>query len=226
MNSLQRSRLARGSALVASLVAAGCAAGSSSGALGQAHVSADCPSADLTCAGTGLDGPLAVGGSATLQVMLTFQGAATPPTRLVSSHPDVLAVSGTSALGMAAGSATLLVMLAAEDTVIDFLHVWVAAPDRVAVELFSADGTDLGEAQTGAQLLAGEALVLAPRLYARGQQLVGEVDATWSSDTDVVTLLREPTGGRTRVVARQPGAATVTVQAGGLSATLDVEVLP
>jgi hypothetical protein len=207
------------------LAGAGCAVGSGGG-LGQADVSADCPSAELTCIAQGLDGPLAVGAAVRVNVNVAFQGAATPPTRLVSSHPDILTVEGSSVRGAAEGNATLLIMLADEDAVIDFLHVWVAAPDQLAVGVFSREGLDLGEALGSAELLPGEDLVLAARLYARGQRLVGDAEAAFSADSDVVTLLREPTSGRTRVVARTPGHATVTVQANGLVAGLELEVLP
>ena len=75
-------------------------------------------------------------------------------------------------------------------------------------------------------MLPGDELVLAARLYARGQRLIGDAEATFSTDSDVVTLLREPTSGRTRVVARTPGHATVTAQANGLVTGMELEVLP
>src|SRR5215211_6302130 len=109
-------------AVFTALAGAGCASGSEGG-LGQAGVSSDCPSEDLTCIAQGLDGPLAVGAAVRVNVIVTFQGAATPPTRLVSSHLDILAVEGSSVRGIAEGNATLLIMLADEDVVIDFLHV-------------------------------------------------------------------------------------------------------
>jgi hypothetical protein len=204
---------------------AGCGSGSE-GALGQADVSSDCPSADLTCIAQGLDGPLAVFAAVRVNVILAFQGAATPKTRLISSHPEILTVEGSSVRGAAEGNATLLIMLADEDVVLDFLHVWVAAPDQLTLGLFSKEGRDLGEALGSAELLPGEDLVLAARFYARGQKLLGDAEATFSTDSDVVTLLREPTSGRTRVVARTPGHATITVQANGLVTGLELEVKP
>lgn len=224
---------ARISSVALMLLVAGCAAGSD-GALGQAHVSADCPAEELTCVASGLDGPLALGAQAKLNVMLAFQGAATPPTELRSSHPNVLAVDGDRVRGAASGHASLLILLAGDGTaqpsvppsVIDFMHVWVEAPDRVALTLFSPDGRDLGEAIAGAELLPGESLLLAPRLYARGQRLLGEAEATWTTSSDAITLLREPTAGRTRAVARKPGTAIVSVETGGFTATLALEVKP
>ena len=62
---------------------------------------------------------------------------------------------------------------------------------------------------TGAELLTGEVLLLAARLYGRGQKLLGDTQAAFALDSDVVTLLRESTSGRTRVVARKPGQATI-----------------
>jgi len=207
----------------AALAVASCGNGSE-GALGQAHLSADCPAQDLTCVAQGLDGPLAVGAAARINVVQAFPGSATPPTRLVSSHPDVLAVDGDLVRGATSGRATLLVMLADEDAVIDFMHVWVTAADRLALSVFTSDGRELGEVVTGAELLTGEDLVLSARLYARGQKLLGDSQAVFAIDSDVVTLLREPTSGRTRVVARKPGQATITVTAGGLATTLALEV--
>lgn len=214
-----------GAFAAAALTVASCNSGSE-GALGQAHLSADCPSQDLSCIAQGLDGPLAVGAAARINVIQAFPGSATPPTRLVSSHPDVLAVDGDVVHGATAGRVTLLVMLADEDAVIDFMHVWVTAADRLALSAFTSDGRELGEVVTGAELLTGEDLVLAARLYGRGQKLLGDTQAAFAIDSDVVTLLREATSGRTRVVARKPGLATITVTAGGLATTLAVEVKP
>jgi hypothetical protein len=207
------------------LTASSCGEGTP-GALGQAHLSADCPAEDLSCVAQGLDGPLAVGATARINVVLAFQGAATPPTRLVSSHPEILAVDGENVRGAASGNVTLLLMLNDEDTVVDFMHVWVTEADRLALSVFTPDGRELGEVVTGAELLTGEDLVLAASLYGRGQKLLGNTGATFAADSDVVTLLREPTSGRTRVVARKPGQATITVTAGGLATSLLVEVKP
>jgi hypothetical protein len=218
-------RLLLGTLVAATATAASCGEGSE-GALGQAHLSADCPSEDLTCMVQGLDGPLAVGASARIAVVLAYQGAATPPTRFVSSHPDILVVDGDNVRGGAGGNATLLIMLNDEDTVIDFMHVWVVAPDRLALSVFTTDGSELGEVVTGAELLPGEELVLDASLYAGGQKLLGHSEATFATDSDVVTLLREPTSGRTRVVARKAGQATIAVTASGLATSLSVEVKP
>ena len=218
-------RLSFAAFAAAALAVWGCGGGSP-GALGQAHLSSDCPSQDLTCVVQGLDGPLAVGAAARINVALAFQGAATPPTRLVSSHPDILTVDGDSVRGAADGRVTLLVMLGDKDAVVDFMHVWVTAADRLALSVFTSDGRELGEVVTGAELLPGEDLVLAARLYAQGQKLLGDTQAAFATDSDVVTLLREPTSGRTRMVARRPGQATITVTAGGLTTTLAVEVKP
>jgi len=218
-------RLLLGTVVAAIVTASSCGEGSP-GALGQAHLSADCPSEDLSCVAQGLDGPLAVGATARINVVLAFQGAATPPTRLVSSHPEILTVDGDNVRGTANGNVTLLMMLNDEDTVIDFMHVWVSDADRIALSIFTPDGRELGEVVTGAELLTGEDLVLDATLYARGQKLLGHSEATFEADSDVVTLLREPTSGRTRVVARKPGQATVTVTASGLATSLSVEVKP
>jgi hypothetical protein len=218
-------RLLLGTVVAATVTASSCGEGSP-GALGQAHLSADCPSEDLSCVAQGLDGPLAVGATARINVVLAFQGAATPPTRLVSSHPEILTVDGDNVRGTANGNVTLLMMLNDEDTVIDFMHVWVSDTDRIALSIFTPDGRELGEVVTGAELLTGEDLVLDATLYARGQKLLGHSEATFEADSDVVTLLREPTSGRTRVVARKPGQATVTVTASGLATSLSVEVKP
>ena len=176
-----------GAFAAAALTVASCNSGSE-GALGQAHLSADCPSQDLSCIAQGLDGPLAVGAAARINVI---QGCrlATPPTRLVSSHPDVLAVDGDVVHGATAGRVTLLVMLADEDAVVDFIHVWVTAADRLALSAFTSDGRELGEVVTGAELLTGEDSVLAARLYGRGQKLLGDTQAAFAVDSDVVTLL-------------------------------------
>lgn len=207
------------------LTTVGCSGGSE-GALGQAHVSADCASEDLTCIARGLDGPLAAGASAEIDVVLGFQGAATPTIRLVSSHPEILTVEGSRVQGTSVGNATLLITLGEEDSVVDFMHVWVAEPDRLAIGVHSPEGRELGEATDRAELLPGESLVLAPRLYARGQPLLGEPTPSWTADSDVVTLLREPSGGRIRAVARRAGTALIAVESAGRIAQLTLEVKP
>src|SRR5262245_39220731 len=111
----------------------------SPGALGQAGVSSDCPHSDVACVVQGLDGPVAVGGAVKLHVAVQFQGAATPVTTLLSSHPAVLAAEGGTVRGMSPGLATLLILLGGSETVVDFLHVWVAAPDRLALHILSDD---------------------------------------------------------------------------------------
>jgi hypothetical protein len=196
------------------------------GGLGQAHVSTNCPSEDLTCIVQGLEGPLAVGGTAQLNAQLEFQGSAPVPTELRSSHPGIFSVDGNRVLGKTVGHGSLLIMLANQESVVDFMHLWVVVPDRLALVLFTPDGRELGEALDGAELLPGESLLLASRFGARGQRLVGDPDATWTTDSDVVTLLREPTSARMRAVARKPGVATISVGAGALTSQLRLEVKP
>src|SRR5947208_2033887 len=83
----------------------------------------------------------------------------------------------------------------------------------------SAEGIDLGASPTSVELLAGDAFTLTPRLFARNQPLLGSAATDWTVDSDAVTLLREVTaaGERVRLVARQPGPATVTATQGALA---------
>jgi hypothetical protein len=214
--------------VLGAFTAPACGNGSSSGALGQAHASADCPSTDVACIAQGLDGPIAVGAAVPVKITLEFQGAATPPLHLVATHPDIFAVDGQTVRGKGPGSATLLIVQIGTDAVLDFLHVWVAAPDRLVLGVVSPEGIDLGDSPTSVELLAGDAFTLTPRLFARNQPLLGSAATAWAVDSDAVTLLREVTaaGERVRLIARQPGNATVTATQGALAATLAVEVKP
>jgi hypothetical protein len=163
-----------------------------------------------------------------LNVALQFQGAAPPPTRLVSSHPAVLATDGDVVRGLAPGNATLLIMLADRDAVIDFLHVWVAEPDALALTVASGSGRVLGDAVSSVQLVPGDDLIVTPRLSARQLPLLGAPAIAWSLEGPAVTLLREEAAASEviRLVARAPGQATLTAHAGALSAALQVEVEP
>jgi hypothetical protein len=213
------------------LLPAACASDGTKGALGQANASADCAQSDLTCVAKGLDGPLAVGAAVKVNVAIAFQGAAAPATRLVSSHPGVLVAdegSGGVVRGAAPGNATLLVMLAEQDAVIDFLHVWVAKPDRLAMGVFTTDERTLGENLTRTEMVVDDDLILTAQLFAGGQSLLGAANTVWTVDSEfaAVTLLREGPADRVRAVARGPGLATVSLEVGDLTATLEVEVKP
>ena len=209
---------------IAAAFALGACAGQ--GALDQASLSPNCAPEDLTCATTGLDRPLAVGGSLAIAVDPTISGAV-PATRLVSAADDIVTVhAGDTVRGVAPGVAALLVMLHDQDVVLDFLHVTVMVPDHVALHHVTDAGFDLGETTGPLQLLAGDQAVLDVELLAGVAPLAGTANATWSSDSDAVTILSDGVGSHVRLAARKAGTANLAVTTMGMTSSLTVEVLP
>ncbi|AUX39655.1 uncharacterized protein SOCE26_010500 [Sorangium cellulosum] len=202
---------------------AGCAQGSS-GALGQTQASAQCSPTDLVCAVSGLDAPIATGASLPVDISVASQGSASPPLTFLSGDDGVFTVRGVRLDGIAPGVASLLVMTGG--IVVDFFHVWVETPDALFLHRHDGGGLDPGDLPGRIQLLVGDELVVSAEPYRGPQRLLGEADATWTSDPEVVQILDEGALHRRRLVARAAGATTVEVRALDLTTTLELEVLP
>lgn len=199
----------------------GCAG--DAGALENSNWATECSPTDFACVTAGLSGPVAVGGVVPLSVDVDVLGSSTPTVTLLSADPTVLKASGTEVVGQAPGLAALI-LLAANDQAIDFLHVSVAAPNRLGLHRRDG-GLELGEIVEEIQMVSGDEMVLEVAPYLDSQRLLGKGTSEWSTGPNV-TLLRDGSPERRRVVARTPGEEDITVRAFGFEKTLHVEVLP
>ena len=197
----------------------------SMGSLGQSRTGDDCAPGDNDCMMSGLGAPLAVGATATPTVRTQLRGTGAPSLALWSAAPDILTVNNGDITGHREGVSGL-VMAMDDGSAIDFVHVWVKSPDRLQLHRITEDGRDLGEVRDTVELIAGESIGIAPRPYARAQRLMGEGASTWEVEPPLADVLREGRPGSRRIVARNEGAATVTISSLGLSSTLQLVVHP
>jgi hypothetical protein len=202
------------------LVTAGCA--NDSGALGNTNVTQECSPTDFACVTAGLDGPIAVGGVVPLSLDTDTLGASTASMSLLSADPGVLKAAGTEVVGMAPGVAALVML--SEGAAIDFLHVFVATPTRLGLHR-SDEGLVRSELVEEIELLTDDEMVIEALPYNDSQRLLGHTTSTWTAGT-TVSVLRDGTPGRRRIVARSPGETDLVVDAFGFSKTLHIKVLP
>jgi hypothetical protein len=192
------------------------------GALDQASVGTECSPTDFACVTSGLDGPIAVGGVLPLLIDLDTQGTSTATVSLMSADPVVLKAAGTEVIGASPGVAALVMLT--EGRAIDFLHVYVVEPNRIGLHRRDG-GLELGEILENVELLVGDELVVDVEPYRDSQRLLGHQNTTWASGTPI-TLLRDGSPGRRRVVARTPGETDLVVGGFGFEKTLHIVVLP
>lgn len=202
----------------------GCSDGSP-GALGQASFGAECGPTDEKCLATGLSSPLAVGGTITLDVDLSLFGSALPSIQIVPVDPAIAKTTGREVSGLSEGMTALLVMMPT-GAVLDFIHLWVKAPNGMSFLRLTEEGSVIGPVTGTIQMLVGEDIFLSARLDTDGEDLLGFPPADWSSDPDTVLILDDGIAGRKRLVAREPGTATVTAAFGDLSGKISIEVQP
>jgi len=86
-------------------------------------------------------------------------------------------------------------------------------------------GLDLGELVDDVELITGDEMLVEVEPYLNSQRLLGHGASEWTADP-AITLLRDGSLARRRVVARTPGQATLTVKAFGFEKTLTIRVLP
>ncbi|MDI3286120.1 hypothetical protein [Polyangium sp. 15x6] len=214
-------------------LATGCAQGSS-GALGQTDTTAACPPSELVCAVAGIDAPIAKGAALPIQVSVTSEGAATPPLSFVSANPAIFTIDDARIHAQAPGLASMLITTAGvgaqdaegdpkpqasnSDLVVDFLHVWVAEADALRLHRVTTGGLQTSPLPAAMEMLVGDELTLVAAPHRGPQRLLGELDAAFEADPQVVLMLDEGVAGSRRIVATAPGETTVTVKA------LDIEV--
>lgn len=197
----------------------------SQGSLGQSQSNAQCSPSDFVCVAQGLNKPLAAGTTLPVDVTLDLQGSATPPITLVSGDETVLTVDGSTIKGEGPGLAALLITIPG-NLVVDFFHIWVEQPTAIVLHERTYDGSDAGPVGESIELLVGDELNLSVEPFKGSQRLLGEPEATWTSDSPAIQVLTDGPKGRRRIIAKAEGKATIHAEAFGASADLALEVLP
>ena len=197
----------------------------SPGALEQAGFRVGCGADDDSCPVSGLDAPLAVGASQHLEIDLQIPGSFSPSAPLVSLAPDIITTQGRELFAQDEGMCAILLVDQAGQ-VLDLIHLWTAQADGLSLHLLSDQGLDLGRVERDLQMAVGESLRLMPVAQQGALPLLGRfADSQWSLEGEALQLIEEGLGEHRRLRARQSGAASLQVNAGGLSGDLAVEVL-
>jgi hypothetical protein len=205
-------------ACVAAGELAGCAMG---GALHQATLVGQCAADDVACARRHPQAPIAVGTHFYPDVSTELAGTTTPNLRLESAAPSIVAVEDGALVARTAGTSTVLISTD-DGSIVDFVHVWVAPVTRIT--LARRDGDRI----VGPIALAvGEDVTLVAALWNGAQRLSGDSEATWTTTAAAgpIAILRDGSADRRRLRAQAPGASTVTVALGEITATVDIEVV-
>jgi hypothetical protein len=208
-------------AVVPLLVLTGCGMG----ALGQATLSDPCRAEESTCKKGGLDAPVAVGATVEPEVRLELRGSGTPAAHYTAVGDDVLVADRGVLRGKAPG-VTAVLLRTDTGTVLDFFHVWVKAPTHLKLFQVMPAGAEPDAITTRLELLPGESVRLAASLFGDGQPLAGRAEQTWSIDKPIVAILAEGHEGRRRLVALEPGSATLKVRSLDQTAIVQVVVHP
>lgn len=198
----------------------------SSGDVGQMTVTPECGALSQACIAQGLNAPLALGSELELSVEYRVPGSSGPPTTIASADQDVVQTPDTTTLAAVGPGMSAVMFVGPEGEVMDIIHVWVQAAAELRIQRYTENGNLLGQVQTSSQLLVGDEVFVAVEPYANSQPLLGNFDLHYQVDTDAVTLLADPVMAYYRVVARNPGRATVTFTGLGIDKTWDLEVLP
>jgi hypothetical protein len=218
--------IARGSSAVLLLALAAACSGAdnrgTTGALGQSDIIQECDSRDLACS-PGLDVPIAVGASETLQLHITARGVTPDRIALVSTRPDKIYTQGTTIEAKAAGMSSIL-LSNADKTVLDFFTLTARTP--TALRLHRNSTTSNAALPNKIDLLVGDRVVLLPHFYENGALLAGVAEQTWTLDGSGFSILNEGDIASRTIVGRSPGTGTVTVKSLGFEAKLTLQVLP
>lgn len=204
---------------LASLALAGCGGG----ALRASIATADkCPTGE-DCTHAGFDAPVAIGATVHPDFQTQLSGSSGQSFHYVAVAPTVLAVDDGAVTGRAAGTSALLLVTDGE-TVVDFLHVWVKQPTKVRLAA-TVPGRDKSAITDGpVELLVGDSIFVSAVLSADGQRLIGTAPSEWKADEGVLSILREGSVDRRRVVALKPGKTELSVSVLGLDAKIEVIV--
>lgn len=209
------------------LLVVACAEGSgTSGAMGQSSTTPDCAPSDTNCQEDGLDAPVAVGARLPIDVRVTSKGVSAPKMSLEAARSDVLAVEDGALVGKTPGWSSVL-FVNEEGLVMDFLTLNVTPAERVELyRLTDAGGVEASPLPTKIQLAEGDDFEVAVKAFSGATRLLGELDAKWTLDQSIVTILDTGRPASRRLRVKAPGSAKLTIEAGGFTKTIDLEVLP
>ena len=210
----------------AALVLVACSDDSgTSGAMGQSSTTPDCAPNDSNCLEDGLDAPVAVGARLPVDVRITAKGVSSPRMTLEAARSDVLAVESGALVGKAPGWSSVL-FVNDEGLVMDFLTLNVTPAERVELyRLTDSGGVEASPLPTKIQLATGDDFEIAVKAFSGATRLLGELDATWRLDADIVTILDTGRPASRRLRVKTPGTSKLTIDAGGFTKTIDLEVL-
>jgi hypothetical protein len=210
------------------LAVAACSEGSSgtSGAMGQSSTTPDCAPSDSNCLEDGLDAPVAVGARLPVDVRITAKGVSSPKMTLEAARSDVLSVEGGELVGKSPGWSSVL-FVNEEGLVMDFLTLNVTPAERVEIyRMTEGGGVEASPLPAKIQLAIGDDFEIALKAFSGATRLLGELDGTWTLDQDLLTLLDTGRPASRRLRAKSAGTAKLTIEAGGFTKTIDLEVLP
>ncbi len=145
---------------------------------------------------------------------------------------DVLTVSpagGFEAIGPGWSS---IVAYDAQGRVVEFFPLAVAEPDSLAVfdsgsqpvDSFGKGTTNVNPPLLTVQMKKGESRLVSAVARTKGRPLAGALPYEWKSSDPSVAAIDYDLMQRVNVRAMGHGAATISVQTAGLSATIDIEV--
>lgn len=216
-------------AALAALLVAACASdsGGTTGAMGQSSTTPDCAPEDTNCQDDGLDAPLAVGARLPIDVRITARGVSAPKMTLEPARSDVISVESGALVGKASGWSSVL-FVNDEGLVMDFLTLNVTPAERVDVyRLTEGGGVEASPLPAKIQLAEGDDFEIAVKAFSGATRLLGELDAKWTLDVpDLATVLDTGRPASRRIRVKKPGTGTLTIEAGGFTKTISLEVLP
>jgi hypothetical protein len=199
--------------------------GCGGGALGQVSFSDNCRAEDATCEGHGFDGPVAVGATVRPDVRVDLKGSAAPAAHFTSVADDVLRADRGLFEGKSPGVAAVM-LVTDSGTVLDFFHVWVKEPTHLRLFEVSPNGGQGEPISSRIDLLDGESMKLAASLFGDGQPLVGDATQEWTLDRPIAAILHDGRASRRRIVALEPGKATLKVRSLEQTVLVDIVVHP
>lgn len=196
------------------------------GAMGQSSTTPDCAPNDANCLEDGLDAPVAVGARLPVDVRITARGVGSPKMTLEAARSDVLAVEGAALVGKAPGWSSVL-FVNEDGLVMDFVTLAVTPAERIEIyRLNDAGSAESSPLPAKIQLAPGDDFEIAVKPFSGATRLLGELDATWRLDQDIVTALDTGRPASRRLRVKAAGTTKLTIDAGGFTKTIDLEVLP
>ena len=208
------------------LVACGMDSTGTSGAMGQSSATPDCAPNDSSCLEDGLDAPVAIGARLPIDVRVTAKGVSSPKMTLEAARSDVLSVEGGALVGKAPGWSSVL-FVNDDGLVMDFLTLNVTPAERIeAYRLTESGGVEASPLPSKIQLAQGDDFEITVKAFTGATRLLGDLETAFALDQDIVTVLDTGRPATRRFRVKATGTATLTIEAGGFTKTIDLEVLP